>query len=141
MAVPNLEDLTVSEFFLYQIRVALEKLLNKPSGGGGSGYSFPANTESIQIVRIPITVANTAIKGPDLIVPDGFYLVIKSDPTNPAGSFVYVGESSSAVININLAYPLVPNEAISYGVTDANVVYISGSAAGMFVLFTAEKKR
>ena len=103
--------------------------------------AFPANTNTINVQRIQVTVAATAYQGPDMSVEDGFALVIKSDPTNAAAGLIYVGSSASTCLNPNTAWALVLNESVAYFITNANQVYVSGNSAGDNVLFTIEKRR
>jgi len=100
---------------------------------------FPPNTNGIRTFTLQCQVANQALRGEDMSVPEGMALVIKSYPLNPAGSIVRVASSIADATNINSSYPLVPNEGVSYHVKNANNLYVSATVAGMIVVFSAEK--
>ncbi|MGQ9545912.1 MAG: hypothetical protein ACUVTR_01935 [Dehalococcoidia bacterium] len=100
---------------------------------------FPPNARGIRSFTRVCEVANQAYQGDDMEVPEGMSLLIKSYPTNPVGSIVRVASAFSDATNINSSWPLMPNEAIAYQVQNANQIYVSGSIAGLLVVFSVEK--
>lgn len=100
---------------------------------------FPANARGTRSFSIVCTVANQAYQGNDMIVPEGMSLLIKSYPTNAIGSLVRVASALSDATNLNSSWPLMPNEAVGYQVQNANEMYVSGTAAGLLVIFSVEK--
>jgi len=107
---------------------------------------YPPNTESITATRVRIAALSTPYKLPDIAVPDGFILQLKGWPAN--GGTVYVGHSQATVTNINQVWPLLPNEAIGYGVKNAKELYVSGiappvgfGAVGDWLAITVEQRR
>lgn len=146
----DLSHLPLAELFLYHLKDLSEQQLAVLQKMGfnisvGAGYGFPANTKNIQTVRVPILMAGKAVQGPEMPVPDGFQLMIKSHPANPAASFIYVAESQSLALDANGQWPLIPNEFVTYGVQNASSIWVSGfvapfPAGGLFVVFTCEKR-
>lgn len=119
---------------------ALEKLqaiLDKNSAGG---QGWPPNAEGTRTVAVLCAVAGTPYQGPDMEIPDGMSLAIKSSPANALGSFVFVARTPAECTNPNSAWPLVQNESIPYFVKNAKSFYVSSNVAGSIALFTAEQR-
>lgn len=140
----NLEDLSITELLLYKQGLKLVELLAAikaltPGEGGPGGIGYPPNTDSFQVIRLPIALATTAYQGPDMAIPNGFVLVVKSAPTNAPAGYVRVAPTGPDSININSSWPLVPNEFVYYGIKNANALWFSGTVAGDFVFFTVER--
>lgn len=118
---------------------SIQKLIQEMAKLTINVQGFPANARGIRNFSIICTVANQAYPGNDMIVPEGMSLLIKSYPTNAIGSLVRVASSLSDATNINSSWPLMPNEAVGYQVQNANEMYVSGTAAGLLVIFSVEK--
>ena len=115
----------------------------RPSGSVSTGQGWPPNTEEIEASRAQIAALDTFYRLPDRPIPDGMSLLVKGAPTN--AGIVYVARSASAAVNINQAWPLLPNENVRYFVKNVQAIYISGitaggSVVGDFVCFTVEQK-
>ena len=112
------------------IELLLTQALGREPGQPGqlnlqvAGY--PPNTESVIATRVQIAVLGRHYQLPDIAVPDGFVLQLKGWPAN-LGT-IYVGNSQGTVTNINQVWPLLPNEAIGYGVKNAREFYVAGIA-------------
>ena len=139
----------LASLMLYLIKEDADQILtllqNLPSGSGGAGGSggsggvgYPNNTQTGQIVVITTGAITGFTQGPSMVVPNGFKLVIKSHPSNPPGSLVYVAFSGPGALNQNAQYPLVPNETVGYGVTNGSAVWVAGSQPGLLVIFSSE---
>jgi hypothetical protein len=113
-------------------------LANLPGGGAIQGY--PPNCPSVTTSTKRALVANNAMQLSDMPIPDGFALVIKAHPLNAVGSLIFVGRGQAEAINPDLAWPLVPNESVSYFVKNANALYVSSNIVGSTVVFTAEQR-
>lgn len=106
-------------------------------GPGGRGW--PANVKGIRTVTVTCLAANVAYQPDSLTVLDGMSLVIKSHPLNPVGSIVRVGRTSFEATSADASYPLLPNEAIAYQITDARNIFVSSTIAGAIVVFSTEQ--
>lgn len=132
-----------------EIATWLEQIGGQPGQPGQLNLQvigYPLNTKTIIAIRVQIAVLNRHYKLPDITVPDGFMLQLKGWPTN--GGTVYVGYAEGMVTNINSVWPLLPNEAIGYGVQNAKELYVSGIAppggagvVGDWVAITVEQGR
>lgn len=137
-----------------QTSADIEQLLAQALGGepGQPGQlnlqvaGYPPNTESMTATRVQIAVLGRHYQLPDIAVPDGFVLQLKGWPAN-LGT-IYVGNAQGTVTNINQVWPLLPNEAIGYGVKNAKELYVAGiappagaSIIGDWVAITVEQRR
>ena len=95
------------------------------------------NAESIQNASIPITITGKAYQLPDMVIPDGMAVLIKSQPTN--GGFIFVAPSAPEAIDRTRSYPLQPGEFIEYKVKNAKAIWVSGTVVNDLVLITAER--
>jgi hypothetical protein len=100
---------------------------------------FPPNARGIRSFAKVCAIVGQAYQGDDMTIPEGMDLIIKSYPTNPAGSIVQVASSQSDSLNPNSSWPLVPNEAVAYQVKNANEIYVSANLANVIVIFSAER--
>ena len=151
----NLDEATMNLLMaMAQSSADMEQLLAQALGGepGQPGQlnlqvaGYPPNTESMTATRVQIAVLGRHYQLSDIAVPDGFILQIKGWPAN-LGT-VYVGNAQGTVTNINQVWPLLPNEAIGYGVKNARELYVAGiappagaSIVGDWVAITVEQRR
>jgi hypothetical protein len=125
------------------IKALVTDILNATSGGGG-GAGWPPNADSITSLRVAITPA-TGVQLPSIVIPSGMAVVIKAYALNPA--WLWVGASEAECGQVNQAFPLLPNETVSYQIEDANQVYIAAmtpggvATAGCFACVTVEQRR
>jgi len=114
----------------------LQEIIGK-IGVGGRGW--PPNTEGTRSFAVACYLAATPYQAPEMAIPDGMSLAIKSSPANAAAALIYVARTPAECTNPNSAWPLVRNEAIAYKVKNANAFYISSDTAGSIAIFTAEQ--
>jgi hypothetical protein len=121
----------------------VQQILDALSTGSG-GQGWPANADSITALRVAINPA-AGVEMPSIFIPSGMTLVIKAYALNPA--WLWVGASLGEVANVNQAFPLLPNEVVTYQVENANQIYISAmtpagvATAGCFACLTVEQRR
>lgn len=121
----------------------VQEILDLLSTGAG-GQGWPANADSITALRVAVNPA-TGIQLPSIFIPSGMSLVIKAWALNPA--WLWVGASVGEASNINQAFPLLPNEIVTYQVENADQVYVAAmtpggvATAGCFVCLTVEQRR
>ncbi|GAJ25123.1 unnamed protein product, partial [marine sediment metagenome] len=82
----------------------------------------------------------TAYQVPDMEIPDGMSLAIKSSPVNALGSLIFVARTPAECTNPNSAWPLIQNESITYQVKNAGAFFVSTNIAGSITIFTAEQR-
>jgi len=160
-AAPSENELVILNEETMQLLIAMaqtsadiEQLLAQALGGepGQPGQlslqvaGYPPNTESMTATRVQIAVLGRHYQLPDIAVPDGFVLQLKGWPAN-LGT-IYVGNAQGTVTNINQVWPLIPSEAIGYGVKNAKELYVAGiappagaSIIGDWVAITVEQRR
>ena len=133
-------DITVS-----QLEQIIEAIGGISTGGGPiQVQGYPNNVPGIIVARVQITALGLGIQMPDIPVPNGFTVLCKGAPTNVG--VVYTGGSQNEAVNIETAWPLLPQENIRYAVTNINQIYAGGIAAGGsvvgdFVICTVEFPR
>lgn len=104
------------------------------------------NAAFIHAIRIPVPVFNAVapaprwVRLPDLEVPDGMYLLVKAWSVNPPLSLVYVAETPANAVNVDLAWPLMPNEVVRWKVKNAEALYVSATVAACWVTISAEQR-
>ena len=99
---------------------------------------WPPNTDNVEIARIGIAALNTAYQLPDIIVPDGFTLLVKAWFTN--AGIIYVARSDPDARNINQVWPLIPNDFVGVNIKNANRLFLSGTAVGDFATLLVEQR-
>lgn len=101
---------------------------------------WPPNTEGSRAFAVLCVAAATPYRASDLVIPDGMSLAIKSSPLNAVGSLIFVAKTPAECTNPNSAWPLIPNESITYQVKNANAYHVSTNIAGSIAIFTAEQR-
>lgn len=119
-----------------QLAEILTAIKDLSLGGGGQGYAPNADYEITVIVQC--AVANQAFNVPSMSVPDDFSVLIKAHPGNAVGSFIYV--ITSPAPNINMAYPMVPNEARTMKIKDTGKIYLFSNIAGSQAVVSVEQR-
>ena len=104
--------------------------------GGARGW--PENTSSISTTRVVCPAALSAVRLPDLPVPDGFQLQIKAWPFN--GNLIYVAGNRTDAPNVNQVFGLAASEAVSFGVKNARFIYIAAVAPNDSVCLAVEQR-
>jgi len=108
-------------------------------GSGGQGY--PPNATQVNIYSINLAIAGQPVQLQDMIIPDDFYLVIKSAPGNPGAGLVYIGNSQANAANPLSSYPLVPNEFRAFRINQAKTLWVSATIVPALVVISAEQKQ
>lgn len=122
-----------------ETRIAVQAILARLAEGGG-GQGWPPNTKYVRSSGITCVAANTAYEAPNMIVPSGMALIVKSHPINAPGTLIQVATTPADCLNPNSSYPLLPSEAVSYHVQNAEVLRVSSTAAGSIVVFSSEQE-
>jgi len=112
--------------------------INSLTLAGGLGW--PPNAEGTRSFAVLCVAAATPYQASDMEIPDGMSLAIKSSPLNAALSLIFVARTPAECTNPNSAWPLIPNEAITYQVKNAKAIYVSTNVAGSIAIFTAEQR-
>jgi len=114
----------------------LQEIIDKLSAGGAQGW--PPNTDSIQTIRVICAAANRAYRLPDMVIPDGFAVVIAAWPLN--ANLIYIGGDQSAATNPNSVDAIAAGGLRTFAVQNAKCIWISALAAGDSVTLAAEKR-
>jgi len=115
----------------------------QPANGGGI-QAWPSNANSITALRVAIAPA-AGVQLPAIYIPGGMTLAIKAYALNAA--WLWVGASLAEAANVNQAFPLMPNEVVTYQVENADQIYVSAMTpagvptAGCFVCLTVEQRK
>lgn len=120
------------------IKTLLERLASLAIQG------FPPNQSGWVVTRIQAAALDQWYQFPDMVVPEGYTLLLKAAPANAA--VIFVGPSRAEVTNQETAWPLLPNEMLRLQVQNFNQVFVagitaSGSAVGDWVYATVEVPR
>lgn len=123
----------------------LQDIVDKISGVPGvpgvlSVQGWPPNAEGTRTFAVLCPAVATAYPVPDMEIPDGMSLAIKSSPVNALGSLIFVARTPAECTNPNSAWPLVQNESITYQIKNANAFFVSTNIAGSIAIFTAEQR-
>lgn len=101
---------------------------------------WPPNTKRIRAFTTNCVLVGTAYRASEMPIPDGMGLIIRSHPANAVGSLVHVAATAADCLNPNSAYPLQPSELVVYNIQNAHDIYVSSTAAGSIVVFSAEQE-
>jgi len=105
---------------------------------GGQGW--PPNAEGARTFAVLCPAVATSYPVPDMEIPSGMSLAIKASPLNVPLSLLFVARTPAECTNPNSAWPLIPNESITYQVKNANAFFISTNIAGSIAIFSAEQR-
>jgi len=101
-----------------------------------TNLGYPANADNIQVSVVRINRINFAYQLPGIPVSRGKSLLIRARFTN--AGLILVGPTQASAIDANQSALLQANEWVAYRVKNANVMYVSGNAAGDLVEISAE---
>lgn len=114
---------------LYEAIVVVNSAGVDISGGGGGGGT--SNPGTITVGQTKIVMDGVAVRLPSVTLANG--LIIKSKSTNSSSGQTVGGSTvTSATDGTGNGYVLDPGEAASFGVTNANAIYVNGSAGDVF---------
>ena len=109
------------------------------------GYPVP-NADYVHSVRIVVPVFNALAplprtsRLPSLEVLDDMVLLVKAWPLNPAGSIVFVAETSGYAVNPDVSWPLTRNETASFRVKNASSLVVTATVALCWVTICTEQR-
>lgn len=130
-----------------EIKTSVQAILDALPTDGNGGIiqgGWPPNANSITALRVAINPAN-GVQMPSIYIPSGMTLAIKAWALNAA--WLWVGASIAEARNINQAFPLLPNEIVTYQVENADQIYIAAMTpvglptGGCFACLTVEQRR
>lgn len=96
------------------------------------------NTVKFVTGHVICTVVGTAFQLPPIPVPKNKQVVVKALPGNI--TWMWVGASRGESQDINIAYPLVPNEGIGYLVENTDRIWVMAATLNDGVAFTVEQR-
>lgn len=99
------------------------------------------NADYVYTGRTQFVAPGVAVQLPLQEIPSDFSINIKAYPTNGALTLIYVATSLADATNPNSAWPLMPNESVSYRLKKTDQLYVASNAAGTSVIWTVELKR
>lgn len=100
---------------------------------------FPSNKPGIITPTINCVALNTPYQGPNIDVPEGFQVVVKSHPGNPVFSVVRVASNAADSINNNASFPLAVNDDCKVQVQNMNDIYVSSTIVPCIAALLVEK--
>jgi hypothetical protein len=103
------------------------------------GVAVPANRAAFTARQVTITVANTPVNLPSIVIPDGYSLVIRNSDANAAATVVFVADSAANAGAAATRYRLVETETVSLQITNANLVWVNSATAGALVDLIVEQ--
>jgi len=99
---------------------------------------FPPNADYIVTTRVVCTLANTTYPVPEFFAPEGFRVLLKAWPLNAVGSLTYVATNPAP--NPQMAWPLIPNESLPYGIKNTSKLWVFSNVAGSQAVVTVEQR-
>jgi len=105
-----------------QLIASVDNLIVALGGVPAAGEDPFANARTFTTGQVICTVLNQGFQLPQIPVPKNKQIVIKALPGNVG--WVYVGSLPAESQNINVAYPLLPQEGIGLFVQNASVVWV-----------------
>lgn len=107
----------------------------------GDSYPLP-NADYPHMIRIVVPLLPATVQLPDLEVLDDFLLLLKAWPGNPIGAnYIYIGETAASATNVDLAWPLVPNESVTWRIHNARELWASATAVPAWLNVSIELRR
>ena len=113
--------------------------LNTGQGQGTLAVGVVPNADEIVSGRRQVTALNTAVRLPELVIPDDMQIQLKGWPTN--AGLIYLASTAPQSSNIESVWPILANEAIGYRIKNLNSLYFSGTAVGDWVVWTVEHRK
>lgn len=115
---------------VFELRLRSPQLTSYRVTEGEINTSYSVVTSNINMLdfntgQTLVPVPGTAVQLPNIVIPDGFTLVIKALPGN-AGR-IYIAHTAAAAIVPANAYSLGPNEHAELNITNANLVFLDAA--------------
>ena len=96
----------------------------------GGTASTTANRPSFTANMILAPIGGISLTGggaPSVPIPNGFAVVLKSNPDNVGASRIYVANSAANTSIIANRFTLGPGDGVNLAVTDANIIFIGSN--------------
>jgi hypothetical protein len=108
------------------------------AGGGSSGGSGGAtpNRPAFTTGQVNVAAPGTAQQLPAQAIPNGFTIYIRAKPTNSGN--IYIGNSQANAQNHAVAEILEPGAFLTYGITNADLIWVDADDATDGILWTSE---
>lgn len=97
-----------------------------------------ANKRTFTVGQVICTVANQGFPLPAIPIPKNKQLVIKALPGN--AQWIYVASVQSDSQNVNISYPLLPQEGIGLFIENASVVWVMATALNDGIAYIIEQE-
>lgn len=97
--------------------------------------NIAANRSDFIDLNIPINMVDSVL--PNITIPDGFALAIRSSVDNPFGSRIFTSKTDST--NSITRNTLLPGDVKEYSITNANLVHVSGDQLGLTLDVSVEQ--
>jgi len=97
-----------------------------------------ANKPALMTGQKNVTTAGTAVRLPDVAVPDGFKVVLMAKPTNT--EYIYLGNSKVAAEDSSTYFDrLEAGDSITLQITTLKLVFINSSVSGEGITWIVEQ--
>jgi len=97
-----------------------------------------ANKPALAIGQKSVTTAGTAERLPDIVIPDGFKVIIMAKPANTG--YIYLGNSKvSAEDSSSYFDRLEAGDSITLQITTLKLVFINSSVSGEGITYIVEQ--
>ena len=107
--------------------------------GGPTVLGYPANADVVESGQMVVSTTLPASL-PNLLIPDDFAFVVMAFAGIPAGSYILVSGSKSGASGLATAYPLAPNDSISYRVKNAQNIWVMATLGPAYINWTVEQR-
>jgi len=97
-----------------------------------------ANKPALMTGQKNVTTAGTAVRLPDVVIPDGFKVVVMAKPTNTG--YIYLGASKVAAEDSSTYFNrLEAGDSITLQITTLKLVFINSSVDGEGITWIVEQ--
>lgn len=116
----------------------IDELIITLGGAPAVGEDPFVNKRTFTVGQVICTVANQGFQLPSIPIPKNKQLVIKALPGN--AQWIYVASVQSDSQNVNISYPLLPQEGIGLFVENARVVWVMATALNDGIAYIIEQE-
>jgi hypothetical protein len=96
-----------------------------------------ANPNGIATGRIVCALANTPYNLPDIAIPDGHTVRIRTGNVN--AGLILISENRSTVVSLDATYALPLNQDVPIKISNASLIWVSATVAGDTLSFIVER--
>ena len=107
-------------------------------GGQTTGPDPFASARTFTTGQVICLVALTAYQLPPIPVPQNKQVIVKGLPSN--GGWVWVAATQGNAQNLNVSYPLIPNEGIGLFVKNTDTIWVMAQTALDGAVFAVEQE-